>query len=57
MKKEILTREMFMELMSFEEGDEGMLIAEDEHNAGATWFEIAKQTIIQLNYMLSDSFK
>ena len=56
MAKEILTREQFMNLMGLEERDEGMLIAEDEHEAGATWFEIARSTIAQLNIMLSDLF-
>lgn len=56
MANEILTKEQFMELMGFEEGDEGLEIAEIEHEAGSTWFDIAKATILQLNYMLSDLF-
>ena len=56
MKHEILTREQFMELMGFEEGDEGLQIADDEHKDGTDYFIIARETIKQLNYMLSDKF-
>ena len=54
--KEILTREQFIELMGFEEGDEGLAISDEEHKDGTDYFIIARETIKQLNYMLSDAF-
>ena len=56
MKHEILTREQIIELMGFEEGDEGLQSADDEHKDGTDYFIIARETIKQLNYMLSDEF-
>lgn len=50
-----LTRAQFMDLMGFVEGDEGMMIADEEHETNETpWFEIAKDTIAQLNFLLQE---
>lgn len=52
-----LTRAQFMDLMGFVEGDEGMMIADEEHETnGIPWFEIAKNTIDQLNFLLQESY-
>lgn len=52
-----LTRAQFMDLMGFVEGDEGMMIADEEHETNEIpWFEIAKDTIVQLNFLLQEAY-
>lgn len=49
-----MTREDFMELMGLNEGDEGMEYADEQHENGETWFEIAKSTIATMNMLLAE---
>ena len=52
-----LTRAQFMDLMGFVEGDEGMMIADEEHETNEIpWFEIAKDTIAQLDFLLQEAY-
>lgn len=47
-----MTRKQFMMLFKLEEDEEGMLIADEEFENGKSWFEIAQDTIAQMNSML-----
>lgn len=49
-----ITREQFMDLMGFNEGDDGMDYAEELHEAGESWWEIAKGIIASMNLLLLD---
>lgn len=49
-----MTREDFMELMSLNEGDDAMEYADEQHENGETWFEIAKANIATMNMLLSE---
>lgn len=47
-----MTREQFMELFDLHEGDDGMEYADEQHENGETWFEIAKANIFTMNMLL-----
>ena len=47
-----LTREQFMELMGLNEGDVGMDHAEEWHDAGESWWDIAKASIFNMNQII-----
>ena len=47
-----LTREQFKLLFSMEEGDDGLEYADELHEEGKTWFEIARDSITTMNGLL-----
>lgn len=49
-----MTREDFMELFDLTEGDDGLDYADEQHENGETWFEIAKATIATMNMLLNE---
>ena len=49
-----MNREQFMELMGLNEGDDGMEYADECHNNGQNWWEIAKASIATMNMLLND---
>ena len=49
-----MDREQFMELMGLNESDDGMEYADECHNSGQSWWEIAKDSIATMNMLLND---
>lgn len=49
-----MTREIFKELFNLSEGDDGLDYADEQHENGMTWFEIAKSTIATMYMLLED---
>lgn len=47
-----MTREQFKLLFGLNDYDEGMMIADEEHEQGKDWFQIAQESIAQMNSML-----
>ena len=47
-----MTREQFMELMGMEEGSDGLDYADELHEDGKDWFQIAKELIATMNAIL-----
>ena len=47
-----MTREQFMELMSLEEGDDGMDYAEECHAMGESWWDIAIGCIATMDMLI-----
>lgn len=49
-----ITREQFMDLMGLEEGDDGMDYADECHESGESWWDIAKGNIATMNMLLQE---
>ena len=47
-----MTREQFMELFGLEESDAGMEYVEEQHEAGESWWEIAKGSIATMDMLI-----
>ena len=47
-----MTREDFKMLFKLDDFDEGMFLAEEDHEKGKSWFQIAQESIEQMNSML-----
>lgn len=47
-----MTREDLMDLFGLEENDIGLEFADEQHEDGETWYEIAKGSILQMQAML-----
>ena len=52
-----LTREQFKMLFSLEEGDDGLEYADELHEEGKSWFEIARDSISTMNFLILNSDK
>ena len=48
-----ITREQFMELMGLKEFDNGMDVADEMHEDGMSWWDIAKANISTMNFILT----
>lgn len=47
-----MTREQFKELFNLNDDDNGMEYADEQHEEGMSWFEIAKISIATMSFLL-----
>ena len=50
-----MTREDFKMLFKLEDDEEGMLLADEDNEKGKSWFQIAQESIIQMDWMIRHS--
>jgi hypothetical protein len=48
-----MTRQKYKELFSLNDYDSGMEYADERHEEGVSWWEIAKADISTMNYLLN----
>ena len=49
-----MNRKQFMELMGLNEGDDGLDYADEMHEEGMSWWEIAKESIATMGMLLQE---